>query len=94
MNSKQTVEAYVTSGVKIKSYRLKEKLLDELLREPKCEECERKTWQGKSIPLDLHHKDNDHLNNPIDGSNWELLCPNCHAFKHRSYPWGGKKKTE
>ena len=33
---------------------------------------------GEEIPLELHHKDGDHSNNSI--SNFEILCPNCHAF--------------
>ena len=33
---------------------------------------------NKPIPLEVHHKDGDHLNNELD--NLMLLCSNCHAF--------------
>lgn len=26
----------------------------------------------------IHHKDGNPLNNPIDGSNWQVLCRDCH----------------
>lgn len=41
-----------------------------------CEECGRKLWNGRDIPLDLHHIDGDNRNNQIE--NLKLLCPNCH----------------
>lgn len=34
-------------------------------------------WNGKPIPLELHHKDGNHYNNDL--TNLEVLCPNCHA---------------
>lgn len=33
---------------------------------------------GQPIPLELHHKDGNKNHNEL--SNYELLCPNCHAF--------------
>ncbi|MFC1848326.1 YajD family HNH nuclease, partial [Chloroflexota bacterium] len=39
--------------------------------------------------LTVHHKDNDHNNNPPDGSNWELLCLYCHDYEHSPYPGSG-----
>ncbi|MBZ0095228.1 MAG: YajD family HNH nuclease, partial [Sulfuricella sp.] len=32
--------------------------------------------------LTVHHKDHNHDNNPLDGSNWELLCLYCHDNEH------------
>ena len=32
--------------------------------------------------LTVHHKDHNHDNNPLDGSNWELLCIYCHENEH------------
>jgi hypothetical protein len=32
--------------------------------------------------LTVHHKDGDHMNNPRDGGNWELLCVQCHENEH------------
>lgn len=42
-----------------------------------CEICGRTEWEGKEIPLCIHHKDGNHINNEI--SNLQILCPNCHA---------------
>jgi hypothetical protein len=60
------------------TYRLKNRLIREKLKEGKCESCLMSSWQGVSIPLELHHKDGDRKNNQI--FNLELLCPNCHAL--------------
>lgn len=59
------------------------------LRGHKCEKCQRETWEGQPIPLEVHHKDGDHLNNELE--NLELLCPNCHALTEN---WRGKNKNK
>ncbi len=47
-----------------------------------CAKCTRE-FSGKKLPeLTVHHKDHDHSNNPLDGSNWELLCIYCHDNEH------------
>ena len=43
----------------------------------KCESCNRKTWNKKQIPLEIHHADGDRTNNKLD--NLKVLCCNCHA---------------
>jgi len=49
-----------------------------------CGRCGRE-FSGKNLrELTVHHKDNDHLNNPPDGSNWELLCLYCHDNEHET----------
>lgn len=56
------------------------------LRGRKCECCGNEIWNGKEIPLEIHHIDGDHLNNELD--NLQILCPNCHAqtdnYKNRN----------
>lgn len=48
-----------------------------------CGRCGRE-FSGKNLrELTVHHKDNDHMNNPLDGSNWELLCLYCHDDEHQ-----------
>jgi hypothetical protein len=52
---------------------------------PICVHCGRE-FSGKRLrELTVHHKDNDHNNNPTDGSNWELLCLYCHDYEHSPY---------
>lgn len=55
------------------------------LRGHKCNKCGLTEWLGVPIPLEIHHKDGDHLNNELD--NLELCCPNCHALTEN---WRGK----
>jgi hypothetical protein len=60
-----------SSGVKsFRKHLLKE-------RDFKCESCNRKTWNKKQIPLEIHHVDGDRTNNKLD--NLKVLCCNCHA---------------
>lgn len=48
-----------------------------------CARCGRE-FSGASLrELTVHHKDNDHMNNPPNGSNWELLCLSCHDDEHQ-----------
>lgn len=55
------------------------------LRGRRCECCRNDMWNNQPIPLEVHHKDGDHLNNEL--ANLELLCPNCHALTEN---WRGK----
>jgi ribosomal protein L37AE/L43A len=50
-----------------------------------CARCGRE-FEGKRLKeLTVHHKDHDHNHNPLDGSNWELLCLYCHDNEHERY---------
>jgi len=50
-----------------------------------CARCGRE-FSGKTVrELTVHHKDGNHMNNPPDGSNWELLCLYCHDDEHGGY---------
>ena len=75
---KMTLSEYLANSKDIQSNKVRIKLLEEGIKEHKCECCGLSTWLGKPIPLELHHKDGDRHNNTL--SNFELLCPNCHAF--------------
>jgi len=48
-----------------------------------CARCGREFSGNNLRELTVHHKDNDHMNNPPDGSNWELLCVACHDDAHQ-----------
>jgi len=47
-----------------------------------CARCGREFSGVRLQELTVHHKDHDHDNNPLDGSNWELLCLYCHENEH------------
>lgn len=63
----------------IHSYRLKEKIIKDGLKENRCEICGCSIWQGVMLPLELHHKDGNHNNNNFN--NLQILCPNCHSIQ-------------
>jgi hypothetical protein len=69
---------YLAKSIDIQSNKVRKKLLAEGYKEHRCECCGLSTWLDKPIALELHHKDGDRHNNTIE--NYELLCPNCHAF--------------
>ena len=73
-----SLEEYLEKSQDIQSNKVRIKLLNEGLKEHKCECCGLTTWLNKPIPLELHHKDGNRYNNVLE--NFELLCPNCHAF--------------
>lgn len=73
-----SLEEYLEKSKDIQSNKVRIKLLNEGLKEYKCECCGLTTWLDKPIPLELHHKDGNRHNNILE--NFELLCPNCHAF--------------
>lgn len=60
------------------SYKLKRRLIKEGIKERRCECCGLEKWQGKDIPLELHHVNGDNKDHRIE--NLMLLCPNCHAL--------------
>lgn len=75
---KWTLIEYLEKSTDIQTNKIRTRLLEEGYKEHKCESCGLTTWLGNPIPLEVHHKDGDKHNNVIE--NFELLCPNCHAF--------------
>lgn len=47
-----------------------------------CGRCAREFSRENLRELTVHHCDHNHDNNPLDGSNWELLCIYCHDNEH------------
>jgi hypothetical protein len=47
-----------------------------------CGRCARTFDRSNLQLLEVHHKNNNHHDNPADGSNWELLCTYCHENEH------------
>jgi len=50
-----------------------------------CGRCSREFTRANLHELTVHHRDHNHDNNPLDGSNWELLCLYCHDNEHARY---------
>lgn len=62
----------------LSSYHLKRRIFQFNLKEKVCEVCGLKEWQGVEIPLELHHKNGNRLDNSFE--NLQIVCPNCHAL--------------
>ena len=63
----------------INSSKLRNKLIEEGVKEDKCEICGLSEWLGEHIPLELDHIDSNHENNNL--VNLQIICPNCHAIE-------------
>ena len=48
-----------------------------------CGRCARVFTRANLRELTVNHRDHNHDNNPLDGSNWELLCLYCHDNEHQ-----------
>ena len=77
-SNKMNLSEYLLNSKDIQSNKVRKKLLDEGYKKYQCECCGRTEWLGQPIPLELHHIDGNRNNNSLN--NFQLLCPNCHAF--------------
>jgi Zn finger protein HypA/HybF involved in hydrogenase expression len=76
-------------GVKISSDSLRKKLIQQGLKNLRCENCLNTHWLGKPISLELHHINGVKKDNRLD--NLQILCPNCHA---QTEHYRGRKKRK
>jgi hypothetical protein len=54
-----------------------------------CGRCAREFDLKNLQELTVHHRNHNHDDNPVDGSNWELLCLYCHDEEHQRYIHAG-----
>ena len=64
--NKWTLEEYLQNSSDIQTNKVKKKILEEGIKEHKCECCGLTTWLNQPIPLELHHIDGDRTNNKIE----------------------------
>ena len=60
-----------------RAYR-KKRLIDEGIKEDRCEQCGISHWRGRKLSIQLHHKNGDSTDHRIE--NLEFLCANCHSL--------------
>lgn len=57
------------------------KLIEDGIKEYRCEKCGKDEYEGEKIPLELHHINCHHYDNRLE--NLMVVCPTCHAIIHR-----------
>jgi Zn finger protein HypA/HybF involved in hydrogenase expression len=71
---------FIKNEKKIASSRIKNRILNNGLKEYKCENCGLTEWLGRRLVIELHHINGDPTDNRLQ--NLQMLCPNCHSQTH------------
>ena len=74
----KSLDLILTENSTYQSYKLLKRLIIEGKKEKKCECCGSIKWNGREIPLELHHINGNRTDNRLE--NLQVLCPNCHAL--------------
>ena len=84
------IEEILVENSTYQSAKLKKRLIDEGLKEERCELCGiGNEWNGRPLSLQLHHINGNHADNRIE--NLQILCPNCHS---QTENYRGKKHKQ
>jgi hypothetical protein len=75
---RQAIDQLLQAGRPVNSTVLRRRLIEEGLKEHRCEACLGTTWRDHPTPLELDHVNGDRFDNRL--ANLRLLCPNCHAL--------------
>jgi hypothetical protein len=71
------IEELLVKGRRPNRRHLKQRLIEEGVKENRCEICGITHWMGKPVSMQLHHKNGDGSDNRLP--NLELLCGTCHS---------------
>lgn len=76
-HNKIPLEDILKENSNYQSYKLKNRLLQEGIKDHRCECCSLEKWNNKPIPIELDHINGINTDNRLE--NLRILCPNCHA---------------
>jgi hypothetical protein len=82
------LEAILVKGVRAGRRHLKARLLASGLKDDVCERCGVRSWEGRPLSMQVHHRNGEPTDNRIE--NLELLCPNCHS---QTENWGSRNRS-
>ena len=71
------VEILVENSTYVNNGSLKKRLIKAELKKDKCEKCNLDLWFEQKLIIELHHINDNNLDNRIE--NLKMLCPNCHS---------------
>ena len=71
------IDELLVAGTYRGRHNLKRRLLEEGVKEPRCEDCGLTEWRDRPVSFALHHVNGDRHDNRL--GNLKLLCPNCHS---------------
>lgn len=74
---KRKTDDILIENIDINVSKLRDRLIKENIKKYECECCGLVEWNGKPIPLQLHHINGNRKDNRLE--NLQILCPNCHA---------------
>jgi len=80
LSKEEFIKLHLTQESLIKSSKVREKIVYYGLKENICEKCHKTKWLHYCIPLELHHKNGNNIDNRL--CNLQILCPNCHTIMH------------
>jgi len=92
LEGRKLAEEYFNGNRNVSASTLRSKLINEGIKEEKCECCGLTEWMGKKIPLELHHKNMNHYDNRLE--NLQILCSNCHSLAHEYNNTKGKSEQK
>jgi Trp operon repressor len=86
------IEDLLVVGRRTSRSHLKRRLLQEGLKENRCEICGITRWMGKPVNMQLHHKNGDGSDNRLE--NIQFLCGTCHSQTDTYGGRNGHRKPE